>query len=201
MSIKVPVSKKPLIVVVLATIIFMSSFYYVKAQIQKKYNNNQPAQLPDGSQNQELNPGLPVHLVIPSIAVNSSVQDVGVTPTGVMAVPSSATNVGWFDIGPRPGEPGNSVIAGHFDGEHGEPGVFRNLYKLKSGDRIYIEDNQGKTATFIVKKSKLYDPGYASEVFNSNTGIHLNLITCDGVWDGVVMSYSKRLVVFTDILN
>lgn len=201
MSIKVPVSLKPFLAVVLAAIIFILSFFYVKTQIQKNYKNTEPARLSNKSQSQELSPGLPVRLEIPSIAVNSFVQNVGVTPAGVMGVPSNTVDVGWFDIGPRPGEPGNSVFAGHFDGEHGEAGVFRNLYKLKPGDQIYVEDAQSETTTFVVRDSKLYDPGYAADVFNSSKGIHLSLITCDGVWNGVVKSYSKRLVVFADIVN
>jgi hypothetical protein len=45
----------------------------------------------------------------------------------------------------------------------------------------------------------LYDPGYAKDVFNGDNGDHLNLITCDGIWDADEKSYSKRLVVFADI--
>lgn len=81
------------------------------------------------------------------------------------------------------------------------PGVFFNLYKLKIGDKVYVEDDKGVTVTFIVQGSRIYDSGYAEEVFNSNSGTHLNLITCDGVWDGVKKSFTKRLVVFADITN
>jgi hypothetical protein len=35
----------------------------------------------------------------------------------------------------------------------------------------------------------------------SNDKAHLNLITCDGVWDVTKKSYSKRLVVFADIAD
>jgi LPXTG-site transpeptidase (sortase) family protein len=107
--------------------------------------------------------------------------------------------VGWFEPGPRPGEIGSAVIAGHVDGESGEPAVFTNLYKLKEGDKLYIEDDKGGSIAFVVRESRTYDPGYADEVFIQNDNAHLNLITCDGVWDGVKKSYSKRLVVFTDI--
>jgi len=36
------------------------------------------------------------------------------------------------------------------------------------------------------------------ETASSDAKAHLNLITCEGVWDKVSKSYSKRLVVFTD---
>jgi len=133
--------------------------------------------------------------------VNAAIQPLGVTPNGEMDVPGNIVDVGWFKPGPRPGEKGSAVIAGHFDGKNGEAGVFFNLYKLKEGDKIYIKDDKGVSITFVIRESRTYDPGYAEDVFSSNNGIHLNLITCDGVWDGVKKSYSKRLVVFTDIMR
>lgn len=118
-----------------------------------------------------------------------------------MAVPSNIVDVGWFNLGPRPGEKGSAVIAGHFDGENGEAGVFANLDNLKVGDKLYIEDDKGTTTSFMVRESRMYNPGYADDVFSSSDGAHLNLVTCDGVWDGVKKSYSKRLVVFADIIR
>ena len=118
-----------------------------------------------------------------------------------MDVPKTATDTGWFKFGPRPGEKGSAVIAGHFDGTNGEPGVFIDLNKLKKGDKLYIIDDKELTLTFTVRESRVYNPGYAEEVFSSNDGIHLNLVTCDGVWDGTKKSYSKRLVVFADIIH
>lgn len=104
-------------------------------------------------------------------------------------------------LGTRPGENGNSVIAGHLNGEYGESGVFANLNKLKVGDILYIEDDKGISFTFIVRGSREYDPGYADEVFSSSDSSHLNLITCDGMWDEVKKSYTKRLVVFADLAS
>jgi LPXTG-site transpeptidase (sortase) family protein len=146
-------------------------------------------------------PGLPVRLRIPSINVNAAVQRVGVTPTGDMGVPSNAVDVAWFYPGPRPGEKGSAVLAGHFDGESGEAGVFFDLYKLKKGDTLYIEDEKGASISFVVRESGIYNPGYAEKVFSANDTAHLNLVTCDGVWDGATKSYSKRLVVFADIVQ
>jgi LPXTG-site transpeptidase (sortase) family protein len=145
--------------------------------------------------------GLPVRLIIPAINVNTKIQYVGVTPKGEMEIPSNATDVGWFKLGPRPGERGSAVIAGHLDGENGKTGVFINLYKLKKGNKLYIKDAKGKTISFVVRESRIYDPGYANDVFSGSGSAYLNLITCDGVWDGAMKSYSKRLVVFADIVR
>ena len=140
-----------------------------------------------------------MRLMIPAININTAIQYVGVTSKGEMEVPSNAVDVGWFKLGPRPGEKGSAVIAGHFDGENGEAGVFINLYKLKVGDKLYIKDDKGKSIVFVVRESRIYDPGYADDVFSGSDRAHLNLVTCDGVWDGTKKSYSKRLVIFTDI--
>ena len=99
------------------------------------------------------------------------------------------------------GEKGSGVIAGHLNGKNGEDGVFIDLYKLKTGERLSVIDDKGATITFEVSESRIYDPGYADEVFSRNDGVYLNLITCDGVWDGAKKSYDKRLVVFTKMVN
>ena len=145
--------------------------------------------------------GLPTRLKIPAINVDSSVQKVSVNSDGEMGVPSNITDVGWYSLGTRPGVIGSAVISGHSDGEQGEVGVFSNLDKLNSGDRIYVENDQGVTLTFVVRESRSYNPGFADEVFNQGGYAHLNLITCDGFWNNSARSYSKRLVVFTDIVN
>lgn len=117
-----------------------------------------------------------------------------------MEVPSNAVDVGWFKLGPRPGEKGSPIVSGHIDGENGKAGVFASLYKLKAGDKLYIEDDKGILTVFLVRESRTYDPGYAEEVFSSNDSAHLNLVICGGVWDGAKKSYNQRLVVFADIL-
>lgn len=144
---------------------------------------------------------VPVRLIIPILNIRAVIELVGVTPSGQMAVPDNTIDVGWFKLGPRPGEKGSAVIAGHFDGENGEPGVFINLYKLKKGDKVIVEDGKENSVVFIVRESRTYNLGYADDVFNSTDSAHLNLITCDGLWDGTKKSYSKRLVVFTDIVK
>jgi LPXTG-site transpeptidase (sortase) family protein len=145
-------------------------------------------------------PGQPVQMTIPAINVNAAVQEVGVTPNGTMDVPSNAVDVGWYKLGRSPGEIGNAVMAGHFDGKKGEPGVFNDLDKLQPGNKIYVKDERGMTTTFVVRESREYNPDAdAADVFGSSDGkAHLNLITCEGTWNKLKNSYSHRLVVFTD---
>ena len=186
--------RRPLLIIILAVLsilLLLLLFYFTQSTNEKSVPQNRVVS--------KVSPKLPVRLIIPVINVNAAIEYVGVTPKGAMEVPGNSVDVGWFKLGPRPGEKGSAVIAGHLDGENGEAGVFINLYKLKAGDKLYTEDNKGISVAFVVRESRTYNPGYAEEVFSSSGSAHLNLITCDGVWDGVKKSYSKRLVIFADI--
>ncbi|MDP1709889.1 MAG: class F sortase, partial [Candidatus Komeilibacteria bacterium] len=81
-----------------------------------------------------------------------------------------------------------------------EGSVFDDLHKLKPGDKIYVKDDKGETISFVMRGSERYDPqADAADVFNSkDIKSHLNLVTCEGVWNEVAESYPKRLVVFAD---
>lgn len=141
-----------------------------------------------------------VRIKIPSINVDAPIESVGLTLDGAMDVPKGSAEVAWYKLGPRPGEIGSAVVAGHSGRKNNKPAVFDNLNKLSKGDKIYIEDEKGTIITFVVSGSKKYDPeADASGVFYSNDGkSHLNLVTCEGVWDEVTKSRSLRLVVFAN---
>lgn len=144
---------------------------------------------------------IPVRLKIPKINVDTALESVGLTPQGAVDVPKGPTNAGWFNLGPRPGEEGSSVIDGHFGWwKNGTAGVFNNLNKLHNGDKLYIEDENGETIAFVVREIRRFNPDEdASDIFTSNDGkAHLNLITCSGVWNKTQKTYSGRLIVFTD---
>ncbi|MEI6528108.1 MAG: class F sortase [bacterium] len=143
---------------------------------------------------------LPIRLQIPTIKVNAAVESLGVTPEGAMDVPKGPDDVAWFDLGPRPGEKGSAVIAGHYGWKNNIPAVFDRLSELKIGDKIYTIDGAGTTTTFVVSEIGIYDQnGDATNVFSSNDGkAHLNLITCEGVWDVASKSRPNRLVIFTN---
>jgi LPXTG-site transpeptidase (sortase) family protein len=146
------------------------------------------------------NVGLPVRLKIPKINVDAAVEYLGLTFGGAMDVPKGPNDVAWFNLGPRPGEIGSAVIDGHYGWKDNIPAVFDNLFKLKKGDKIYIVDERGTTVTFVVKEIGIYPQnGDATNVFSSNDGkAHLNLITCEGVWNIALQNRPSRLVIFTD---
>jgi len=148
----------------------------------------------------ELSAGLPMQLRIPIINVDTNIYYVGLKSDGTMDIGPDPDSVAWYKPGPRPGESGSAVIAGHY-GWIGEKGaVFNNIHTLVKGDEILIIDNKNVTTTFVVRESREYDPDADAEnVFKSTDGkSHLNLITCEGVLLESQKTYSSRLVIFAD---
>jgi sortase (surface protein transpeptidase) len=118
-----------------------------------------------------------------------------------MDTPKNPDSAAWFDLGPRPGEIGNAVIDGHYGVyKNGKVSVFNNLHTLKMGNHILVKDDAGNHITFIVRKLRIYSRHeHPPEVFLSNDGLsHLNIITCQGIWDRKAKNYPNRLVVFAD---
>lgn len=145
--------------------------------------------------------GKPIRLNIPKIKLDAAIKSAGLAFNGAMGVARNPRDAAWFEYGPRPGEKGSSVITGHFGRwKNGQGSVFDNLNKLEPGDILYVEDEKGASTTFAVRELRKYSPQDSpAEVFNSNDGqAHLNLITCDGVWNKITKSYPRRLVVFAD---
>ncbi|GEM_PF-429151 len=146
--------------------------------------------------------GLPVRLKIPIIGVNSAIEDAFITDDGRMDVPAGSVNVAWFSLGPHPGKEGSAVIGGHYGVSNGVEFVFYLLDKMKVGDKIYIVDDKNNTLAFQVRLIKLFDrDADATTVFTSDDGLaHLNLITCEGIWNQVNDTYPQRRVVFSDLI-
>lgn len=179
--------------VVLAVLIFL---YFNRFAVNRLATRAQTVPFGNAGDSQ-----LPVKIVIPKINVNARIQGVGLTKNGKMEVPEKPEDTGWYSFGKRPGEAGSAVIAGHYGvWNDGKVAVFNKINKLNSGDKILVENGDGGLVSFIVRESREYDPtADASKVFYSSDGkSHLNLITCEGVWNNDSKSYSQRLVVFAD---
>lgn len=145
----------------------------------------------------------PRRIAIPEINVYTRLESVGLTKNGAIGVPSGPINAAWFNLSALPGAVGTAVIDGHFGWKDGVPAVFDDLSKLQKGDQIYVEGENGVVSTFVVRAMQTYseDADTASLLSTSDGEAHLNLVTCEGVWDPVTKSYPKRLIVFTDKIN
>jgi len=198
---KIILKESILVIILIGITLFLIFVFYFSLKNSTKTDTTPLAENNTIVHKQKNNkPGIPVRLTIPNIKVDATISQVGLTTDGAMDTPKTPTSTAWFKLGPRPGDIGSAVIDGHFGWGDGIVAVFDNLYKLKSGDKLYIEDDKGNTIIFVVQKLKTYDQNdYAKEVFYSNDNkSHLNLITCQGAWDKIEKSYSKRLIIFAD---
>jgi len=201
MNLTKTLSRRTLLLVILAG--FVLSLAFMLRFILTSTIQSSPAQLTvhaTALHKQQVSAGLPVHLKIPKINVDAALDYVGLTPQGALGVPVGPTDAAWYDQGPRPGERGDAIIDGHFGWKNNIPAVFDNLHALQKGDDIYVEDAKGVTTTFVVRTLQTYTQNEnATGIFvSSDRGVHLNLITCQGVWNNTQQSYSNRLVVFAD---
>ncbi len=137
----------------------------------------------------------PARLRIPRLGIDAPVIPVGVDAKGNMAVPARPEDVGWFAPGALPGQSGSAVFAGHLDTVLRTRGVFWNLHLLQPGDEIQVETGSGQTLHFRVISSRTYpyDRAPLQEIFSASGARLVNLITCNGTWEGA--TYERRLVV------
>lgn len=142
----------------------------------------------------------PQRLVIDKLGIDTPVEKIGKDANGNMDVPKDISDVGWYDLGPRPGDVGNAVIDGHLDSKTG-PAIFYKLSDLQIGDTVKVISNDGRILTFIVTKKVRYNDADFPivNVFGPSDGKHLNLITCTGIFDRANENYLQRLVVYTTL--
>jgi sortase A len=145
---------------------------------------------------------LPVSISIPAISLYSKIESLGKDELGLQKVPSEGKTVGWFNLGPKPGETGSAVIAGHYD-VGGIPTVFYNLSKVKKGDTIKIKDSNGKESTFKVFQTEIVSLNEfsVSKVYKNNSGKFLNLVTCHGKYLLNEDNYSQRFIAYAETSN
>jgi sortase (surface protein transpeptidase) len=140
----------------------------------------------------------PSRLIIPSIRLDTSVQEVGITSNGEMDVPDGRSkNVGWYRYGTIPGDTGSAVMDAHVYA------AFAKLRYVKVGDDIYVMNAKGEKLHFRVTDSRVYglDELPLQQIFNDTDGRHLNFITCARKFIPSLNTYSHRLVVYTELIE
>jgi sortase (surface protein transpeptidase) len=145
---------------------------------------------------------LPVRLQIPAIGVSTSLVKLGRLPDGTLEVPKAWDTAGWYDQGPRPGQPGPAVILGHVDSTNG-PAVFYQLRTLRPGDIVRVGLADGRTLTFRVQRLQRYpkDEFPTEAVYFPTLNRELRLITCGGDFDYARHSYVDNIVVYATLAS
>lgn len=146
----------------------------------------------------------PARVVAPAINLNAPIVKVAVDRSGAMGTPRTAGEVGWY--GPRPGEAGNALFAGHVDwvvDGKVTKGSFYLLHRLNPGDEVSVQTADGATLRFRVDWKRYYQAATApiEEITGPTEQPSITLITCGGPFDRNLRSYVGRWVVRATLLE
>lgn len=94
--------------------------------------------------------------------------------------------VGHYVNSQLPGSVGNFAVAGH---RGGFGGAFKQIHKLKAGDKVYVETNE-KWFTYTYMQTKIVPPTALSVLAKVPVGLngakaggkYLTMTTCDPIW-------------------
>lgn len=131
-------------------------------------------------------PGRPRILVIRSLGIRAPVVPVE-TSGSTLYPPDDVAEVGWWRDGAMPGAArGSTVITGHT--VSGGDGVFDNLARLRTGDRVRLVTGTG-VLRYVVRVDTAYRrtalARRAPQLFSRSSPGRLVLVTC-GDWNGEV---------------
>jgi len=142
----------------------------------------------------------PTFLRIPRIHVASSLDRLGRLRDGTVQPPSRWQVPGWYQLGPRPGEPGSAVILGHVDSTSG-PAVFFRLRELRRGDQILVSRADGSSVRFVVQRTGEYPKKWfpTDQVYYPTLTPELRLVTCGGQFDFSTGHYRSNIIVFATV--
>ena len=127
---------------------------------------------------------VPRLLTIPRFGLRMPVLPRGVDDRGAMALPDSASTVGWYRFGSRPlDQSGATVLAGHVDTRAEGAGPLAGLAALRVGDLIEVRAGRrivtySTTSVTRVSKTLLDLPA----VFSRAGPPRLHLVTCGGAY-------------------
>jgi LPXTG-site transpeptidase (sortase) family protein len=135
---------------------------------------------------------------IPTIGVDAPVVRLGLDRSGSLEVPSDYDDVGLWARGPRPGDPGAAVLAGHVDHRVTGPAVFYRLGELDSGDAVEVVEDSGKRTRFTVERIERHPKNQfpTLKVYGWTEKPTLRLVTCSGDFDESSGHYRDNLIVF-----
>lgn len=145
---------------------------------------------------------LPASLSIPKIDVTTDLEQLGTLDDGALATPVNTDLAGWFEGGPRPGEVGPAVIAGHVSW-NGDPSVFFRLTELEPGDIVTVEQEDGEKVDFEITRLEQHakDEFPTVAVYSNTESPELRLITCGGNFDADSGHFDDNIVVFAELVE
>lgn len=156
--------------------------------------------------NAKVNPAVkvtPTSVTVPKINANSSLIPLGLRSNGSLQTPPATTpmQAGWYSLGPAPGQVGPSVLVGHTEGDHQQPGIFAHLTDVKAGDPIYVHRADGSTLRFVVDRTMDVPKDHfpTAAVYGKTTRPELRLITTTDDVGQPTKSNQDNIIVFASL--
>ncbi len=142
---------------------------------------------------------VPTAIQIDKAQVDAEVETIEIVD-GVMQDPTGPWVVSWYQETAKPGEDGNTVMAGHVDYWDVGPAVFYNLKDLSQDDEIQVIGEDGSVYTYAVDWMETYTvaqltPADLNEIVGPTEDPSLTLITCGGEFDAATGEYLSRTVI------
>ena len=156
-----------------------------------------PARNPPPAAHRRVPRGVPATVIVPAIGVRARLIGLALNGDGTLEVPTDYGVAGWYELGPKPGQRGATVIVGHVDSQEG-PAVFYRLGELKPRSQVRVAWANGRDVRFRVyavrEFAKTAFP--TALVYGRTSAPELRLVTCGGRFDSWTGHYLDNVVVF-----
>ncbi len=145
---------------------------------------------------------IPKRIMIDKIGVDADIEPVGLLDDGMLDAPKTNELVGWYDKSARAGDDQFAMLLdGHY-GTQEAPAVFWRLLELEVGDTIHIQSTKKTILKYEVKETERQyaeDVDMKKALYPYRDGAQsLTIITCEGEFDPLNMTYDRRIVVYAE---
>jgi Sortase domain len=108
---------------------------------------------------------------------------------GKLKSPVNPQTVGWYQA------TGPLVVVGHVDSTTG-PAVFFHLTKMKAGDRIEIDFDDGTSMTYFASEvSRFPKRNFPTDLVYRAPSTDIRIVTCGGKFDRRTRHYIDNVIV------
>ena len=141
----------------------------------------------------------PDRVRVPAIGLDAPIVSVALEPDGQMEIPS-ATDVGWYRLGPAPGQQGSAVLAAHVD-YGGQRGAFFDLRSAPVGAEVIVDgDGVSRRFTVTSREQVAKDDVQLGRYFTAEGPARIALITCGGAFDRGAGHYQDNIIITADLV-
>ncbi len=95
-------------------------------------------------------------MIAPSVGIDHPIEEIGITNNQLETPKDGVGKIGWYYIYPKPGFLKNAVFAAHVNYNF-KQGPFASLAKIKAGDKVTIQMQDGPTYVYEVIFYQRYD--------------------------------------------